>query len=109
MDLRKWWEDHARQEIDQALPKARQYGSNSLAQVGRTLARLRGNPDPVTEAEALELGCLFYAVGKLERWVDAAIRGEECGEDTLQDLAVYAKMAMRIRQSGTWPGEITSE
>lgn len=86
------------------LPKAAEYGSNSLQRVGEVLARVAGRVP--TSAEALELGCYFYALGKMERWTDAVLRGEQPSTDTLLDLEVYCRMVRRIRDAGDWPGKV---
>ena len=104
MELKKWWMGRAKQEIENIVPKAREYGSNSLAQIGHKVAQLQGRD--VGEEEALELGCWIYAVGKMERWTDAVLKGHRPSADTLMDLGVYSKMAIRIAESGTWPGPI---
>lgn len=100
--LTQWWLDRARDEAAQVAPKAAEYGSNSLAQMGRKMAQLQGRQ--VGDEEALELGCWAYMIGKVERWTDAVMRGERPSDDTLHDIAVYTKMAQRIRATGDWPG-----
>jgi hypothetical protein len=102
-ELEKWWADRAALESEAAVPKAIEYGSNSLMEVGRKMGRLQGRE--VTEEEALELGCWSYLIGKVERWTDAVLRGERPSDDTLHDIAVYTKMAQRIRDTGSWPGK----
>ena len=42
--------------------------------------------------------------GKLARWFDAILHERECSLDTLHDLGIYTKMAIRNRQVGGWPG-----
>jgi hypothetical protein len=100
--LRDWWLKRAETEAEQVVPKAIEYGSNSLMQVGRKMAQLAGRE--VNDEEALELGCWSYMIGKVERWTDAVMRGDRPSDDTLHDIAVYVKMAQRIRDTGSWPG-----
>lgn len=101
-ELEEWWADQARLEAEGVVPKAIEYGANSLTQVGRMVARLQGRT--VDDEEAQELGCWMYLVGKVERWSDAVLRGDRPSGDTLHDIGVYTKMAQRIRLTGEWPG-----
>lgn len=105
-ELFDWWATTARKDAEMVVPKSVEYGSNSLEQVGRKMAQLQGRE--VTKAEALELGCWSYAIGKMERWTDAVMRGETPSIDTLVDLGVYTTMARRIREVGDWPGAVTT-
>lgn len=100
--LQDWWEQTAKQDLADVLPKAAEYGSNSLEQVGRKVAALKGIN--VDKAQALELGCYFYALGKFERWTDAVLKGQLPSDDTILDLKIYCTMVQRIRQHGDWPG-----
>lgn len=100
--LQQWWLDRAKEEAQAVVPKAVTYGSNSLLQLGRKMAQLQGRE--ASDEEAMELGCWVYAVGKIERWTDAVMRGERPSDDTLYDIGIYIKMAQRIRDAGSWPG-----
>ena len=100
--LTTWWLARAQREAEEVVPKAVEYGSNSLMQVGRKMAQLQGRE--VNDDEALELGCWSYLIGKVERWTDAVMRGDRPSDDTLHDVAVYVKMAQRVRDVGSWPG-----
>lgn len=100
--LTEWWMDRAEEESRTVIPKAVAYGSNSLLQLGRKMAQLKGRL--VSDEEAMELGCWVYAVGKIERWTDAVMRGERPSDDSLYDLGIYVKMVQRIRDAGSWPG-----
>jgi len=101
-DLEEWWAAIARGDAHAAALKAQAYGSNSLMEEGRKVAKLQGRE--VTDDEALELGCWNYITGKAGRWSDAVLRGERVGDDTLLDIVTYAMMARRIRAAGNWPG-----
>ena len=96
---------HMRQWLADRTPtiqaKAAEYGSNSLAEMGRTFARAQGRT--VEDAEAMEIGCMLYAKGKLERCLDAMLNGKLPSEDTWDDLVVYGMMAVFIRATGRWP------
>lgn len=97
-----WW----RALVDEAAPtiqrKAGEYGSNSLAEMGRMFARAQGR-DRIEDHEALEIGCMIYAKGKLERVLDAMLKGRLPSTDTWHDLGVYASMAQYIRENKRWP------
>lgn len=93
-----WVEDNA----PAIAAKAREYGSNSLAAEGRLFARACGR-DSIPYAEAIEIGCMVYAYGKIERVIDAMLRGELPRIDSWHDPAVYSMMAMFTRSKGTWP------
>lgn len=100
--LRDWWYSVAKDEVERTVPKAVEYGSTDLLDIGTMLARtLRRS---VTEEEAAELGVFFYLIGKVARWQSAIERGERPSDDTLFDIGVYVRMAQRIRHSGGWPG-----
>lgn len=102
-DLKGWWKDLATADVQEVAEKAIEYGSNSLREMGKVIRRLRGDrggEDPELE---LELGCWFYAFGKMQRWNDAVLRGDRPRDDSIKDLQIYATMVRRIRDSGGWP------
>lgn len=98
----EWWMDRAEEEARSVVPKAVEYGSNSLMQLGRKMAQLQGRE--VADDEALELGCWANLVQKVERMTDSVMRGERCSDDTIYDVGIYIKMVQRIRDAGSWPG-----
>lgn len=93
----KWVADH----VPTAMAKAQQYGSNSLAKKGHRFAAV-GQRDLAGYEQALELGTAQYIVEKADRVEDAILRGHLPSSDTYVDLAVYALMALYIRQYGRW-------
>ena len=101
-ELAHWWVGDAASEAPEIARKATEYGSNSLAAMGAMIGRVQ-HRQPMTRAEELEYGCAVYAFGKMERVMDAIIRGDLPSEDTWRDIAVYARMARRIRETGNWP------
>lgn len=101
-ELRAWWFDKAESEIELVVPKAVEYGSTDLIDIGLMLARTMRRT--ITEEEAAELGVFFYLIGKIARWQSAIERGERPSDDTLLDIGVYVRMAQRIRDAGGWPG-----
>lgn len=96
-----WWQSHV-QTLQLVHRKAEEYGSNSLAQIGRMYARARGR-DVIEDPEALEIGCAVYAYGKMERVMDALLRDRLPSIDTWYDLMIYAAMAQYIRTNRRWP------
>lgn len=100
--LRHWWFDKANAEVEVTVPKAIEYGSTDLLDIGLMLARTVRRT--VTEEEAAELGVFFYLIGKIARWQSAIERGERPSDDTLLDIGIYVRMAQRIRDAGAWPG-----
>lgn len=100
-----WWQELVNNTAPTIQQKAHEYGSNSLAEMGRMFARAQGRP-VIEDAEALEIGCMIYAKGKLERVLDAMLKGRLPSTDTWHDLAVYASMAQYIRETGGWPGPV---
>lgn len=100
--LTNWWIDLANEEVDRVVPKAVEYGSTDLREVGRTLANVMQR-DGLSDEELTELGIYFYLVGKFARWMDAVRDGRRAGDDTLHDIGVYVRMAQRTRAVGGWP------
>ena len=102
-DLRDWWLSTAQADMAMVAPKAVEYGSVELEEMGAALARMMGRSD-LSAARLVELACWFYAMGKMQRWTAAVTRGEFVSDDTLTDLGVYTLMVRRAREAGTWPG-----
>jgi hypothetical protein len=100
-ELMAWWSTLSQQEALGAIPKGIEYGSRDLVEMGGALLRIAGQE--ATEEAASEVGIWFYVLGKMGRWTAAVERGERVSDDTLNDIAVYVKMAQRIRQHGGWP------
>jgi hypothetical protein len=101
--LAEWWRAVSEQEIEATVPKAIEYGATDLIDIGTQLGKWM-NRD-ITDAEAAELGCWFYLIGKMARATSAIDRSEFPSDDTLKDIGVYVKMIQRIRSAGSWPGE----
>lgn len=99
-DLRAWWETTSEHDLEETVPKAVAYGSESMVEYGRTLGRLSGRR--LSDAEALEWAIFAYMQGKMGRWLAALQRGERCDGDTLKDLTVYSKMARKVQETGMW-------
>lgn len=97
-----WWRDIAEQEIAKVVPKAIEYGSTDLYEIGRALGMVFGWEN-LSHEEATELGIYFYELGKFARWTDAIRNRRRVSDDTLHDLGVYVRMAQRNRAVGGWP------
>ncbi len=99
--LHDWWMEKATQEAEEVVPKAVEYGPNSLIEVGRAMGRMSHRD--LSDEEAIEVACMFYVCGKLGRWVDAVAHGKRPSDDTIHDIGIYIKMAQRNREVGGWP------
>lgn len=102
--LRQWWFERAADEIERTVPKAIEYGSDDLIEIGRQMAEAMDFAVMPSNAGLAELGVYFYMVGKMARWTSAIRRGDQVSDDTLFDIGVYVRMAQRIRHTGGWPG-----
>lgn len=98
------WMSQAMGDINQTMPKAREYGSAELRYLGEQLDATAAHPRVAKQGPvaAYEQAILFYMLGKIGRWVAANRRGEPVSDDTLLDLTTYAHMARLIRQTGRW-------
>ena len=102
-ELERWWLAMANEEIERTVPKAIEYGSTDLDEIGRQMLAAglhEGNHETPTD----ELGIYFYMVGKMARWTDAIRTGRRVSDDTLFDLGIYVRMVQRVRAAGGWPG-----
>lgn len=105
--LRDWWITQAGIETDRTVPKAIEYGSGDLIEIGRQMASIlyaNGGKLGYTDEEYAEMGVYFYLVGKVARWTSALAANKRVSDDTLFDIGVYVRMAQRIREAGGWPG-----
>lgn len=98
-----WWTQRAEQTAQATAAKCAEYGSHDLYAIGHNVARM--NRREVSNAEAFEIGCLFYVLGKIERALSATQRGETASDDTWFDLAVYATM-VQAHRAGVWIDQI---
>lgn len=96
-----WWVDRAFDEAHQTIAKMEEYGSGDLVALGQNLRRMAGLPRLDDPVQAMELGCLVYMLGKVERAIEAVKAGRTVKDDTLFDVAVYAKMVLAAR-AGVW-------
>lgn len=106
--LRDWWEHTTQADIDRVVPKAVEYGSTDLSEIGRTMGQIMGR-EGLSHEEATEIGIYFYMVGKMARWTDAVKNGRRPSRDTIFDMKIYATMAERNLDVGGWPFAPTIE
>lgn len=106
--IEDWWIVNAQQAIEAVSPKAAEYGSTDLAELGRDLAMLMDR-EGMSHEELTELGIYMYMLGKFSRWRDAIKDGRRVSLDTIYDIKVYATMAERNRDVGGWPFPIDKE
>lgn len=102
--LKKFWQDMTDEEIEKVIPKAVEYGSADLEVMGEGMKVLLRSvfKRPIEDAEALEMACAFYALGKVARMFGAYADGRMPNEDAAYDLGVYCRMIQKIRKTGSW-------
>lgn len=104
-ELETWWFEKATDEIEATVPKAIEYSATDLFDMGRDLLETMGRDlDSYSAGEIAELGVYIYLLGKVSRWKGAIKDGRRVSDDTVADIAVYARMVQRIREAGSWPG-----
>jgi hypothetical protein len=101
LPLYEWWTQQSRAELVKIGPQIHNYGAFDLEIMGRVLGDM---VDGVSQLDRAEIGCGFYLLGKVSRMMSAYREGREPSRDTIMDIIVYARMILRIRDSGGWPG-----
>ena len=104
--LETWWEDTTEHELKSMLPKVIEYGSNDLTMIGEAMMLMR--PELQDKIHPAELGIAFYALGKVARIIGAYADGIAPSDDSWHDLAIYARMAQRVRNADGWPGPVAA-
>jgi len=104
--LETWWEDTTDDELASLLPKVIEYGSHDLKIIGDVMLLLR--PELRGKVNPEEMGVAFYALGKIARIMGAYADGIAPSNDSWHDLAIYSRMAQRIRSVGGWPGPVAA-
>lgn len=99
-DVRDWWTDASRDDIEAVLGKLSTYGSLNFHAACMLL--LVGRPYASTR-EGTEMAIASYIAGKLGRLMEGLSHGELPSEDSWADLARYAMMARYVRKHGEWP------
>lgn len=100
--LKRWWTDQAFDEADRTIAKMEEYGSMDLVHIGRMLWDVMERTTPLNDVAAMEVGCLFYLYGKVQRAVSALKNDRPILDDTWFDCQIYSKMAQAAR-AGVWP------
>ncbi len=98
-ELRDWWVKRAASDIDSVMSKVVEYGAGDLELIGNELARISGS---TWEAHNIELGIVFYILGKISRATSAIAAGHLPSDDTIKDIKVYAGMLDYAREFGSW-------
>lgn len=104
--LETWWEDTTDEEIRSMIPKVIEYGSNDLNIIGDIMLLMK--PELRDKINPAELGIAFYALGKIARIMGAYADGIAPSDDSWHDLAIYARMAQRVRNADGWPGPVAA-
>lgn len=110
--FREWMNNLVEEIADNAVPKARVYGTSELSNLGATLHQVRNtnNPTPPsTDRRNLQDALWFYTAGKLARWTAAVRREEQPDRDTVYDLLVYALMWLKVEETGEWWPDVPSQ
>lgn len=102
-ELYDWWLKQAALEAEATITKAIEYSSTDLSDIGDALAEVAGW-ETSDRAILTELGIAFYALGKISRILGAIKDHRLPNSDNWLDLGVYARMAQRNREVGSWPG-----
>lgn len=105
--LETWWENTTSDELASMLPKVIEYGSHDLAVIGDVMMLMK--PELRDQVHPSELGIAFYALGKMARIMGAYADGIAPSDDSWHDLAIYARMAQRVRYADGWPGPVEAK
>lgn len=100
--FRDYFHNLMEEVLDGAIPKAKTYGTHELVALGRTLNQTYRPDQNLTDSQAFQVACWFYASGKLARWHAARGRGEQPTTDTVLDLMVYCLMWLKVSETGEW-------
>lgn len=106
--LMTWLSEHDEAVNNLLLSRAHEYGSGDLEIMAAAMDRMFPSgivTDPGHRAiVAKEMVCAFYALGKIGRMWSAYEAGQVPSTDNWFDIEGYAKMAQKIRETGTWTG-----
>lgn len=102
-DLVRWWTVTTRQDIEQSIPKVREYGASDLQIMGDVMREWVRPETEWTPSQGVELSIGFYLLGKIARAVGAYRDGRLPSDDTIFDIYYYAMMIRRVRAVGGWP------
>lgn len=99
-ELANWWMTQSAKETANLVPKAISYGSIDLDIMGDAMMLLMPKLEGVVAKQ--ELALAFYLLGKVSRIFGALEQGVAPAADSWEDSSIYAKMAMRVRETGKW-------
>lgn len=104
-ELVGWLHGHD-QDLNRLLvERADEYGSGDLEIMAAAMNRLLPENGLDPEARwvvAREMAIAFYLMGKVGRMFSAYERGQVPGTDSWRDVEGYAKIALKLRETGTW-------
>jgi hypothetical protein len=101
LELKAWLEALEDKIGTETLRKAVQYGSADLEVIGHSMGLLL--PEGARDQRmALQMGIAFYALGKIARVMGAFEQGHSPQYDDWFDLMVYAKMGLKVMDTGRW-------
>lgn len=107
--LSDWWRRLTNDDIAATLPKVQEYTAADLQIMGDTMRQWMPGGDTQPERWGIEMAIAFYLLGKIARAVAAYREGRVPSDDTLKDIRIYAVMMQRVRDTGGWPGQETTE
>lgn len=97
------WRKNSERLLEAWAPKAAEYGSQDLAEIGKHVFEIALGPDgnghPASSELDYNAGVYFYLIGKLARWHAALQRGQMVSQDTIDDIITYGFMALHDLQS----------
>lgn len=99
-ELFKWMAEHQLAVRELADDKAFEYGSTDLRIMASAMVELFPGISP---EEGIQAAIAFYGLGKLSRVLSSFKDGRPAPTDSWQDLEVYAMMAQRVQEVGSWP------
>jgi hypothetical protein len=100
-ELAMWLEGLRERELSETLRKAAQYNNTDLIVVGQTMGTTLGIP-VADERTAIQLGCAFFALGKVARVIGAIAGGGQPQADSWYDLHIYGIMGLKTHETGKW-------
>jgi len=105
-ELFGWWITKAVESGVAVTVKALEYSSVDLHDMGVDLVYCQGrDPETYPPGQLSEIGIATYVIGKVSRWKGAIRDGRRVSTDTLMDIVTYCTMALRVRETGNWPGK----
>lgn len=98
----QWLHDHD-QELNRLLvSKAAEYGAGDLDIMAAAMELLLPADTADRRSMAREMALAFYLLGKVGRMFSAYQRGVQPSLDSWRDAEAYAKMGIKVRETGVW-------